>query len=255
MAVLPELLGPDHGAISPQVVALLRSPDPLALIFAACAFFLVLYFFFSGFVFLAAKLVDRPIDVRPARAGQMRSQIRREILVSARSAILFGIGMTIPWGLLKLGLTDVNDSAGPWTIAVEFVALVVWNDLHFYASHRLLHAGFGKLHAMHHRSVVATPFAAYCMSASEALLLGSVMPLAMLAHRFSIESLMLLPVWSIFINTLAHSNCDFLPATGGFRPLRFIRHHQDHHSHYHGNYGFFFCLLDEWFHTASGKRA
>ena len=63
------------------------------------------------------------------------------------------------------------------------------------------------------------------------------------------EALIFLPVWSIFINTLSHSNCDLLPTGKAHSILGFIRHHQSHHTHYHGNYGFFFNHLDRWFGT------
>ena len=94
--------------------------------------------------------------------------------------------------------------------------MVLWNDLHFYAMHRLLHQKLRRAHAIHHRSVAATPFASYSMSATEALLLGSVMPLAMLAHDFSWQALLFLPVWSIAINTLSHSIPICSPGPGGF---------------------------------------
>jgi sterol desaturase/sphingolipid hydroxylase (fatty acid hydroxylase superfamily) len=116
--------------------------------------------------------------------------------------------------------------------------------------HRLMHSQFKKIHAPHHLSISATPFTAYSMSPWEAILLGSVMPIAMLFHNFSLFSLALLPIWSIAINTLAHANSNIFPSASEHSLLGVIKHHQSHHSKYHGNYSFFFTQLDRWFNTA-----
>jgi Delta7-sterol 5-desaturase len=88
------------------------------------------------------------------------------------------------------------------------------------------------------------------MSITEALLLGSVMPLAMLVHDFSLLPLVLLPIWSICINALAHSNCNKFDGASEHSLLSLVRHHQSHHSRYSGNFSFLFIQLDRWFGTA-----
>lgn len=212
----------------------------------ATAYFLAIYIVFAGVAATIARAVQRPICLRPVARGQ----IQGEILRSLRSILLFGVGALVPWAMVSAGITGVERAAEPMAIVGESLALVFWNDLHFYAMHRVLHLKLKRSHGIHHRSVTATPFASYSMSATEALLLGSVMPLAMLAHDFSWQALLFLPVWSIAINTLSHSNTDLFPWAGEGSLLGFIRHHQSHHTHYHGNFGFFFGHLDRWFGTA-----
>jgi sterol desaturase/sphingolipid hydroxylase (fatty acid hydroxylase superfamily) len=192
-----------------------------------------------------ARLVNQPIESRKIKP----TQIRTEVLDSIRSILIFGIGMIVPWTMLKLNLSAFASTISTISILTEIVALILWNDIHFYAIHRLLHSQFKKTHSIHHLSVTATPFTAYSMSIWEAILLGSVMPIAMLFHHFSFVSLAFLPIWSIAINTLAHSNCNLFPNASEYSLLGVIKHHQSHHSKYHGNYSFFFTQLDRWFKT------
>lgn len=229
------------------VMMLITSTNPLPLLAWATGYFLLIYGTFAGLAWTLARIVDRPLETRAVDG----SQIRTELLNSLRSIVLFGAGMLVPWSMIQTGLTTIDGDAGVTGIIAECLMLVLWNDLHFYAMHRLLHEKLKKAHVAHHRSVAATPFASYSMSATEAMLLGSVMPIAMLVHVFSIEALLFLPVRSIFINTLSHSNCNLFPWASEHSLLGFVRHHQTHHSRYHSNYGFFFGHLDRWLGTVS----
>lgn len=217
---------------------------------ASMAFFLLIYFGFAVPVWLLARRIDRPIETRPLAAGQ----VRVEILNSLRSIVLFGVGMGFTWLAYRLGWVGLDLGASGLKILLEMLFMVVWNDLYTYGVHRFLHVKLKKTHVTHHKSVTATPFTAYSMSSLEALLLGAVMPAAMLLHDFSPAALLFLPLWSIFINTLSHSNCDFFPGAAEGSLLGFIRHHQMHHSRYHDNFGFFFSQLDAWLGTSRLKR-
>lgn len=218
-------------------------PHELALYGAV--YFLIIYLFFASFTWCIARLVTRPIESKKIKAAQ----IRTEILDSLRSILIFGIGLVIPWAMITFNLAAFPEKISVISILNELLILIIWNDIHFYGMHRLLHSQFKKIHSAHHLSVTATPFTAYSMSIWEAMRLGSVMPIAMLFHDFSIVSLAFLPIWSIAINTLAHSNCNLFPNASEHSLLGFVKHHQNHHSNYHGNYSFFFTQLDCWFKT------
>lgn len=230
-------------------VELLQAPTPLPLIAASIAFFTAIYLIFSGTVWLLAQRINRPIETRPLSVHQVRT----ELLNSLRSIVLFGLGMTFAWAAYRSGWIGIDSHAGAVQTGLELVFLIVWNDLYTYAIHRLLHVKLKKTHVTHHKSVTATPFTAYSMSSVEALLLGAVLPTAMLLHDFSPAALIFLPLWSILVNTLSHSNCDFFPNAKEGTLLGFIKHHQAHHSRYHDNFGFFFSHLDTWFGTSRVK--
>ncbi len=220
--------------------------NPLYLLLWATLYFLIIYLLAASLVYWLVKRINRPIEARPVSA----EQIRLELLQSLRSVLLFGVGMIVPWLMLRYGISQIKLMASPMVIALEFVVLVLWNDVHFYAVHRLLHSKLKSVHLTHHQSVTATPFTAYSMSMTEALLLGSVMPLAMLVHHFSLTALVLLPIWSICINAVAHSNCNLFSSASEHSLLSLVRHHQSHHSRYNGNFSFMFNQLDRWFGTA-----
>ena len=231
------------------LASLLQSSSPLPIIAASMAFFLTLYLTFAGAVWLIARRINRPIELRPLGVRQ----IRTEFLNSLRSILLFGLGRIFAWGAYRLGWVGIDSDAGVMQILLEMLLLILWNDLYTYAIHRFLHVKLKKTHATHHKSVTATPFTAYSMSSLEALLLGAVLPTAMLLHDFSATALIFLPLWSILINTLSHSNCDVFPNAKEGTLLGFIKHHQTHHSRYHDNFGFFFSHLDTWLGTHRSK--
>jgi len=231
------------------LVSLLQSPSPLPIMAASMGFFLTLYLAFAGAVWGIARHINRPIELRPLGIRQ----IRTETLNSLRTILLFGLSIVFVWGAYQIGWIDISSDASVIQILLEMLILVLWNDLHFYFLHRFLHIKLKKTHVTHHKSVTATPFTAYSMSSLEALLLGSVLPTAMLLHDFAAAALIFLPLWSILINTLSHSNCDFFPHAKEGSLLGFIKHHQTHHSRYHDNFGFFFSQLDTWLGTSRSK--
>ena len=177
--------------------------------------------------------------------------MRREIRASLVSVAIFGVGTALPWWFLQQGWAGLAVGAGPVRILAEIALLLAWNEVHFYASHRLLHTrGLRRFHAAHHRSQVATPFATYSFHPLEAVLLGSVPLIPMLLHDFSFTALLALPLLSIVLNNLGHSNYEFTrsgPARGVFGASR--RHHL-HHACHHGNYGFLIGSFDRVFGTA-----
>lgn len=229
-----------------NINSLLSSANPIPLIYWAAIYFFSIYLFFASVAWAISKAVNSPIETRRINAQQMRT----ECLNSARSILIFSIGILVPWAMIQLRLTTIDSDASVLKISIDFLILIIWNDIHFYAIHRLLHKIFRKSHAIHHKSIAATAFAAYSMSSLEAILLGSVMPIAMLCYHFSLVALVLLPVWSICINTLAHANCHLFPKASERSLLGFIKHHQNHHSHYHGNFSFFFSQIDRLFGTS-----
>lgn len=216
------------------------------------AFFATIYLVTAGVTWLLAQALmpalgfGRRIDPRALGAGQLR----RELGGSLSSILIFGIGLVFPWGLLRLGWAELAVAPSAWRIAAEIVVLFVWNEAHFYANHRLLHtAGMRRFHAAHHRSHVATPFSTYSFHPVEAILLGKVPLLPMLLHDFSFAALLSLPLMSIVLNNLGHSNYEFsrvAPARGWLGASR--RHHL-HHACYHGNYGFLIGTFDRLFGT------
>lgn len=222
----------------------------------------VLFFgaLYLGFALLSTTLthwilpglgIGRVLDPRPLNPHQRR----HEIAAASLSVLIFGVGLLLPWGLIKLGWARVELQAPAWRVALECGVLLVWNDVHFYANHRLLHHRllFRRFHWPHHRSVVTTPWSTYALHPLEAMLLGSVLIPPMLLWPFSLAALVALPVLSLAYNSLGHANYQALPV--GWRWLSNARSHHLHHACFRGNYGFLFTFMDRWLGTALPAHA
>ncbi|XZG69541.1 sterol desaturase family protein [Chitinibacteraceae bacterium HSL-7] len=231
---------------------ILHSSAP-GIMLGGVVFFASIYLLFGAATRLVTRVLARRqhggvLDPRPVPAGQLR----REWLLSASSILVFGLGMVFPWGLLQLGWATLAVSAGPAQIALEIAVLVVWNEVHFYLNHRLLHTRWlRRFHGPHHRSVIVTPWATYAFHPVEAMMLGNVILLPMVLHDFSVYSLASVPLFSLLFNCIGHSNYDFLPDFDRDRWwLNGARRHHLHHACFNGNYGFMFPFMDRLFGTA-----
>jgi sterol desaturase/sphingolipid hydroxylase (fatty acid hydroxylase superfamily) len=233
--------------------------QPMWLIALATAtWFLILYFGAGGLVSWAVNSVlprrgyGRVIDERPPRPGQIREEVGNSLVAIGIFAI-YGM-LTIK--ALESGLINVDWTPNWALLPLEILVLTLWNELHFFACHRLLHTKwlFRTVHHAHHRSVVTTPYSTYSMHWFEAVLLGSVMITAMAMHAFSYVALACLPLISILINVVSHSNYELFPNApeGSLRAA--ARRHGGHHSRSAATYGFLMPMLDRLFGGAAVKR-
>ncbi|MVW71353.1 sterol desaturase family protein [Bordetella sp. 15P40C-2] len=221
-------------------------------IVAGLLFFGGIYLLFGAVTWLLTRYVlpalgiGAVLDPRPLRPGQLR----HEFMQSGVSILIFGVGMVFPWGLVKLGWARLDSDAGAVQILLEILFLLVWNDVHFWINHRLLHTRWlRRFHLPHHRSVVTTPFSTYSFHPIEALMLGNVILLPMVLHEFSFWSLFAVPLFSLFFNCVGHANYDFFPRVSYAHWFAASRRHHLHHACYHGNYGFQFTFMDRLFRT------
>ena len=191
---------------------------------------------------LARHGIGKVLDTRPLQ----RDQLPREWRQSLHSVLIFGIGMVVPWGLLQLGWAQLAPTASAARVAAEIVVLMVWNDVHFWLNHRLLHSkALVRFHGDHHRSYVTTPWSTYSFHPIEALMLGNIILLPMVVHDFYFWSLASVPVLSLMLNLIGHSNWDFFPKVSDTHPLAASRRHHLHHARPAGNYGFALAFMDQ----------
>jgi len=231
------------------LLAAIVDRGPAAVYATGLVTFLFLYFSFAGLgwwltrTLLPAWGIGAVIDSTPLREGQIAKEIRRS-LVSI--AIFAGYGWLATYAYLH-DWVDVAWQVSPTRIGAEILLLFVWNELHFFVCHRLLHTRwlYRHVHRIHHESVTPTPFSTYSFHWLEAALLGSVMITAMLWHTFNIWPLLFLPVMSLMFNTIGHANYDVF---AGKRRSASVEH-AGHHRRVSGNYGFYVPLLDRLFGT------
>lgn len=195
---------------------------------------------------LARRGKGRPLDTRPLKPDQLRREWRQ----SFHSVLVFGLGTIVPWGFLQLGWAHLTPTASAGRIALEIFALLIWNDVHFWINHRLLHTRrLVRFHGDHHRSVVTTPWSTYSFHPIEAMMLGNIILLPMLVHDFCFWSLASVPVLSLLLNVIGHANYDFFPRVSHEHPLAASRRHHLHHARPAGNYGFALAFMDQIMRT------
>ena len=218
--------------------------------------FTAMYFTFAGITTLLttrvfpALNIGAAVDTRPLRDGQLQREITRSLV----SILIFAIYGLITYKLWQAGYLQI-DIRAPWLrVSLEMVVLFLWNELHFYCCHRVLHTRwlYRHVHRIHHESVVPTPFSTYSFHWFEATLLGSVMMLPMLFHTFSLAALVSLPVLSILFNTIGHANYNVFAKKSSALYSASVEHSM-HHRRVSGNYGFYLPMLDRWAGTALSK--
>jgi sterol desaturase/sphingolipid hydroxylase (fatty acid hydroxylase superfamily) len=68
-------------------------------------------------------------------------------------------------------------------------------------------------------------------------------------HDFSFWSLASVPVLSLMLNVIGHSNYDFFPRGSDTHALAASRRHHLHHARPNGNYGFALAFMDRLMRT------
>ena len=200
-------------------------------------------------LFWNAGLGRRKIQARSAS----RADVRREILTSLRTGILFSLtGVGIVLGAMHGVFTVYTDfeAAGIGYLAISLIGIIVAHDAYFYWTHRLMHHPrlFRTFHRTHHRSVTPTPFAAYAFDVPEALLMSLFTPLWLTIVPMHALGLFLFMAFMIVRNVMGHAGVELMPRaladSRWFGWINATTHHDLHHSSFHHNYGLYFTWWD-----------
>jgi Delta7-sterol 5-desaturase len=204
-------------------------------------------------VLLKKRLAHRLIGQWPTQAD-----MRREIAYSFLSMLVFaGLSLAMVAGVFG-GHLEIYREAGAqgwWWFWLSFPLLLIWQDVYFYATHRLLHTRwlFKNVHSIHHRSRHPSPWAAYAFHPIEALINGLVTPLALCVVPLHAGVLFAAVLHQIIRNTHGHAALETMPpgftrhALGRF--FTTTTHHHLHHETVRGNYGLWFTWWDRWLGT------
>jgi lathosterol oxidase len=233
--------------IYPHIPAIIQN-DLARYVIGASAVFLIIN------TWLAQHLAQRKI--RPEIPGW--DQMRREILVSLRTVLIFaangvmvGIGYTMGW--LK-AYQDPGEFGWLYFLA-SIVAIVILHDAWFYWTHRLIHHPklFRSLHKIHHKSFNPTPWTAYAFNSGEALINAIFLPLVLLILPISFLGIFVFTAHMMVRNAIGHCGYEIFPATRDGKPvfawLTSVTHHDLHHAQAGYNYGLYFTWWDRWMKT------
>ena len=177
----------------------------------------------------------------------------REIAYSLLTISIFvSIGFLIVGTQVKQHTLIYEDiSARGWTYwGVSIFLMILLHDTYFYWMHRLMHLPkiYKKVHLVHHQSMNPSPWAAYSFHPIEAVVEASVIfPIVFLipVHQ---SALMTFLLFMIFYNVYGHLGYELYPK--GFNKTfigKWINtsvNHNQHHKHFHGNYGLYFLFWD-----------
>ena len=210
------------------------------------AYFLFLYFIVGPiFLWCCRSLEKRGFTEKIVREDVKPSQIKFEIKHSFKSIVLFGFSILPIIYLIRSGhISLLENSLG--NIALGILILTIWNEVHFFIVHRIMHIPFfmKHVHFIHHRSRVPTVYSVYCFHWLEASLLSTVPLTITIFIPFAPLGIALYPLASILLNFAGHCNYRFGNGTGPSWKL-FGTHHNEHHSRGKQNFGFASNLLDK----------
>lgn len=176
--------------------------------------------------------------------------LKSELWSSMQSMLIFGLNGSFMQIAYQQNWIHFGNQ-WTWLIGLgELLLLLLWNEVHFYFVHRLFHhTSLYPWHFQHHKEPNVSPFAIFSFHWSEALALGSVIPLGLMLYSFHFESILLFVLASMTLNTIGHSGLNFFKNTKVDSFFRFSQRHFDHHKYHSKNYGFLLPWFDQFLKT------
>ncbi|WP_197919110.1 sterol desaturase family protein [Thiosulfatihalobacter marinus] len=209
----------------------------------------------AGGVYLAVNLVlAARLRSRKIRASHPpRGQIRREILASLRTVLVFALNGTLIVFGAEAGIVPIYTEIGAYGwiyLGLSTAVLIVAHDAWFYWSHRLLHYPplFRRFHRLHHKSHNPTPFTSYSFDLGEAVVNAVYLPLILLVLPAHPVAILIFVTHMMLRNAIGHSGYELFPANRHGKPLfdwmTTVTHHDLHHAHAGYNLGLYFTWWD-----------
>ncbi|MBC7488569.1 MAG: sterol desaturase family protein [Cytophagaceae bacterium] len=166
---------------------------------------------------------------------------------SFRSILIFGFSSLPIIYFVRTGFVVLlSDSL--WVTLVGLAALIIWNEIHFFLVHRVMHwpIFYRYIHYMHHVSKIPTVYSVFSFHPVEAFLLSTVEVTIILFIPLSATAIFLYPLVSILLNYAGHYNYRFGNGSGRNWKL-FGTRHSAHHYKNTNQYGFASPVLDKIF--------
>lgn len=237
--------------------------DPLtfatSLVLIAAVVFLRYVILSGAYHFMVLKLSRKNMKDRLLFTQKSpQKQIKKELILSSYSALIFSVvGMTV-LVLYQLGFTKVYTDLNEyplWYIPVSIVIYLLLHDFYYYGLHKWMHSSplLRKFHMAHHKSVRTTAFTSFSFHPVESLLQAVILPAIIMVLPMSVVAVFI----SLFLMTLSaiinHAGLEIYPRGKyfGFVNKLFIgaTHHDHHHRNLKKNFGLYFTFWDRWMKT------
>ncbi len=216
-------------------------------------YFLILYWGLGSlFLWTCKKLERKGWAEKIVNQEVTKEQLEWEQKYSFVSIIIFGFSIwPVAW-LIRNGFSNPGSDTF-WAILLGLLLLNVWNEIHFFLVHRLMHIPFfmKNVHKIHHRSRVPTVWSVYSFHWLEAWLLSTVPSVLCLIFPLPLLAIAIYPINSILFNFAGHCNYRliFLRRQNDGLATRHVIHHQKSNR----NFGFASDILDKLTHWKSNK--
>ena len=213
---------------------------------------LIVLVFWGGLHMLLRKRLGHRLIAEWPRPGD----VRREIVYSATSLLLYAAGAAAILGMLASGQVEIYSDPmkhGLAWLLLSLPAMIVWQDFYFYCTHRWMHTRWmlRHVHGVHHRSRQPSPWAAYAMHPVEAMINGMVPLSTLLVAPIQEDVLVLFVLHQVLRNVHGHAAVESLPRGFARHPVGALftttTHHHMHHETAQGNYGLWFTWWDRLF--------
>lgn len=213
------------------------------------------YLVFAGLAWLLAyRLLAARWAHRKVVAKQpTTADVRREVLWSASSILVFGLVGAATYQAVRAGWTRMyfgEPLADPGWFVASIVLTIALHDTWFYWTHRWMHrpAVFRVVHRVHHLSTNPSPWAAYSFHPFEALVQAAIFPLAVLLVPMHPLAFVVFMVWQITFNVLGHTGHEYHPHwlmdSWLGKVLNTPTNHAMHHETFRGNFGLYANVWD-----------
>lgn len=217
------------------------------------------YFVIAGLAFFVFYFLLKKIMAK-RRMQAKYPKIRdysRDIIYSLITILIFATIATLVFIVFRpfTNLYLEKDKYGIFYYYLCFPLMLLIHDAYFYAMHRLMHHPklFRLVHKVHHESTNPSPWTAYSFHPLEAVIEAGIIPVIAFTLPVYQSSLGLFLLFQFFYNVYGHLGFELFPKN--FQHNWFGRWvstgtaHNQHHEHFHGNYGLYTLIWDRIFGT------
>jgi len=185
-------------------------------------------------------------------------QLRRELIYSAISLSVFCLTGFVVFLIYRYHLSSIYldiKSHSIFYFLLSIVFMIVFHDMYFYWTHRLLHlpGWYQRVHSVHHLSSNPSPFTSLAFHPIESVIQALVLPLMVIiipSHPFAIFVFL---VYMVYKNVRGHAGYEFSTVEQRKRKWNLVHsysiHHNLHRRRGRDNYGLYFTVWDRLMKT------
>ena len=180
-------------------------------------------------------------------------QIKRELLLSVWSAVIFSIIGLLLLILWQMGYTKIYSDVFEyplWYIPCSIMIFLLLHDSYYYWLHVWMHSSkwIRRFHMDHHKSVNTTVFTSFSFHPLESLLQSLIMPLLFIILPMSVMAVIIVLSIMTLSAIINHAGVEVYPTKKRFigfgKYIIGATHHDYHHRNSKKNFGLYFTFWD-----------